>query len=87
VTHKGHGNRIWSTPLQADDTPAPAVTGNAGREINADVFNTNDRTDDIARIRAEGFEVDDDNEALPENVPVAGDPPVEVNQDGLYRGQ
>ena len=40
--------------------------------------------DDIARIRAEGFEVDDDNEALLDNVPVSGAPPVEVSQDGLY---
>jgi hypothetical protein len=87
VTHEGHGDRIWSTPLQTDGTPAPAVTDNEGQEINADVFNANDRTDDIARIRAEDFKVDDDNEALPENVPVAGTPPVEVNQDGLYRGQ
>ena len=68
--------------LQADGTPAPAFTDDEGQEINADVFNVNDRTDDIARIRAEGFEVDDDNEALPENVPVAGAPPVEVNEDG-----
>ena len=84
VTQEGHGDRIWSTPLQADGTPAPAVTDDGGREIT---INANDRTDDIARIRAEGFEVDDDNEALPENVPVAGAPPVEVNEDGLYRGQ
>ena len=84
VTHEGHGDRIWSTPLQADGAPAPAVTDDEGREINADVFNANDRMDDIARICAEGFEVDDDNEALPENVPVAGTPPVEVSQDGLY---
>ena len=83
VTHEGHGDRIWSTPLQADGTPAPATTDER-QEINADVFNANDRTDDIARIRAEGFEVDDDNKALPENVPVVGAPPVEVNQDGLY---
>jgi hypothetical protein len=38
------------------------------REINADVFNTNDCTDDIARICAEGFKVDDDSKALPENI-------------------
>jgi len=73
--------------LQADGTPAPAVTDDEGQEINVDVFNANDRMDDISRIRAEGFEVDDDNEALPENVPVTGTPPVEVNEDGLYRGQ
>ena len=36
VTHEGHGDRIWSTPLQADGTPAPAVMDDEGREINAD---------------------------------------------------
>jgi hypothetical protein len=87
VTHEGHSDCIWSTPLEADGTPAPAVTDDEGQEINSDVFNANDRMDDIARIRAEGFEVDDDNKALPENVPVAGTPPVEVSQDGLYQGQ
>ena len=84
VTHEGHGDRIWSMPLQVDGTPAPAITDNEGQEINTDVFNANDRTDDIAHIRAEGFEVNNDNKAFPENVPVAGAPPVKVNQDGLY---
>ncbi len=87
LTHEGPSDRIWSTPLQVDGTPAPAVTDNEGQEINAGVFNVNDRTDDIARICAEGFGVDDNNEALPENVPVTGAFPVEVNQDGLYQVQ
>ena len=87
VTHEGHGDRIWSTPLHADGTPALAVTDDEGQEINADVFNANDCMDDIARIHAEGFEVNDDNEALPENVPIMGAPPVKVNEDGLCRGQ
>ena len=30
VTHEGHGDRIWSTPLQADGTPAPAVMDDEG---------------------------------------------------------
>ncbi len=37
VTHEGHCDRIWSTPLQADCTPALAVVDNEGREINTDV--------------------------------------------------
>jgi hypothetical protein len=68
VMHEGHGDRIWSTPLQSDGTLAPTVMEDEDREINADVFNTNDCTDDIARICAEGFKVDDDSKALPENI-------------------
>ena len=33
VTQEGHGDRIWNTPLQADGTPAPAVTDDGRREI------------------------------------------------------
>ena len=86
-THKGHGDHIWNMPLQADGNHSPAITDDEGQEMNANVFNVNGRADDIACVRAEGFEVDDDNEALPENFPLANAPPVKVNADGLYRGQ
>ena len=83
-THKGHSDHIWNTPLQADGNPAPTVTDNEGREINANVFNVNGRADDIACIRAERFKEEDDNEALPKHFSLAHAPPVEVNADGLY---
>ena len=85
VEQEGHADRLWETPLQADGTPAAAVTDDEGVAINENIFS--DRADDIARVRAEGFEVDDDNEALPDNMPQPGAPAIEVNQDGLFRGQ
>ena len=66
VPQEGHGNNIWNMPLQPDGTPAPAVMDNEGQEINSQIFNANNCMDDIARVRAEGFEVYDDNEALPD---------------------
>ena len=85
VEQEGHADRLWEMPLQANGTPAPAIMDNEGRVINENIFS--DRADDIARVRAEGFEVDDDNEALPENMPAPGVPAIEVNQDGLFCGQ
>jgi hypothetical protein len=41
--------------------------------------------EDIARVHKEGFEVDDDNEPLPENVPADGNVP--TANEGLYKGQ
>jgi hypothetical protein len=40
-------------------------------ERPSDVNQSNVPTDDIARLRDEGFEVDDDNEPAPENIPSA----------------
>jgi hypothetical protein len=87
VTHDGHANRVWDTPLQADGTAAPAIPANEGQEINTNIFNTTNIMENITCICAEGFEVDDNNEALPENVPVPGATTVEVRADGLYQGQ
>jgi hypothetical protein len=87
VTHKGHAYRVWDTPLQADGTAAPDVPANEGQEINTNIFNTTNIVEDIARVCAESFEVDDDNEALPENVPAPVAPAVKVSADGLYKGQ
>jgi hypothetical protein len=85
VEQEGHANCFWDMPLQANGTPAAAVTNDEGQIINENIFS--DRADDINRIRAEGFEVDNDNKALPENIPQPGGPAIEVNQDGLYWGQ
>ena len=48
-------------------------------------FNANDYMDGIAHVRAEGFEVDDNNKALPKNVLVAA-PSDKVSKDGLHQG-
>jgi hypothetical protein len=54
-------------------------------EIGEDIFTAQNVAKDIARIHQEGFEVDDDNEPLPENVPTNGNVP--PANEGLYEGQ
>jgi len=60
---------------------------NPEQEINPAIFWATDNFEDIARVHTEGFEVDDDNEALPENRPALDASPIEVSVDGLLRGQ
>jgi len=87
VDAEGHPDRVWTTILQADGTEATPADPEAEQEIDPSIFNARDSLEDIARVRAEGFEVDDDNEALPENRPALDAPPIEVSDDGLLRGQ
>jgi hypothetical protein len=87
VNAEGHPDRVYTTILQGDGTEATPVEPDAEREIDPSIFNATDTLEDIARVRAEGFEVDDDNEALPENRPALDAPPIEVSADGLLRGQ
>ena len=53
VEQEGHADRLWEMPLQADGTPAPAVTDDEGRVIKKNIFSN--RADDIARVRAEAL--------------------------------
>ncbi len=87
VDAEGHPDRVYTTILQADGTEATPADPEAEREIDPSIFNARDSLEDIARVRAEGFEVDDDNEALPEKRPALDAPPIEVSADGLLRGQ
>ena len=87
VDAEGHPDRIWTTVLHEDGTEATPADPNSEREIDPAIFRATDNIEDIARVRAEGFEVDDDNEALPENRPALDAPPIEVSVDGLLRGQ
>ena len=59
----------------------------APTQTNGDaIFFAQNRAEDIACGRAEGFEVDDDNDPAPENVPGLFDVPPVVN-GGLFEGQ
>lgn len=87
VDAEGHPDRIWTTVLQADGTEATPANADPEQEIDPSILRAGDNVEDIARVRAEGFEVDDDNEALPENRPALDAPPIEVSPDGLLRGQ
>jgi hypothetical protein len=87
VDAEGHPDHLWTTVLYKDGTEAMPADPQPEREIDPAIFRATDNLEDIARIRAESFEVDDDNEALPENRPALDAPPIEVSVDGLLRGQ
>ena len=55
--------------------------------IDDDIYFAQNRAEDIARVRNEGFEVDDDNDPAPENIPAPAEAPPVVNEGGLYEGQ
>ena len=86
VHEQGHPDRLWTNWLQADGAEAPLPTNENEREIPAFIFDAENCAEDIARVRAEGFEVDDDNDPLPENIQ-GNAPAIEVAADGLYAGQ
>ena len=87
VLEQGPGHLLW------DADAAPPLPGRAnlntaneqGEEIAEFVFNAQNRAEDIALVRNMGFEVDDDNEPAPENVPAANAP--RPNGATLYEGQ
>jgi hypothetical protein len=53
--------------------------------IGEDIFQAENRAEDIAKVCGQGFEVDDDNDQAPENVPALWDEAPAVND--LYEGQ
>jgi len=66
VMAPGHVDATWThfspavhAPIEPNLPPIVAATQTIGDEI----------FEDIARVRAEGYEVDDDNDPAPENVP------------------
>ena len=97
VLEEGNAEGYWDNPRAPSEA---AAGGNAatntntdgapeqqqeGAQIDESVFNAGNRAEDIARVRNEGYEVDDDNDPAPENIPAAGS---QVNNNGgLYEGQ
>ena len=87
----GHADAIW-TQLVAPTVRAPIVPNlppiiaATQQTIGVKIFFAQNRAEDIARVRAEGFEVDDDNDPAPENVPGFIDVPPVVD-GGLFEGQ
>ena len=73
VLEQGTGE-IWGGEPEATTAAAPVVPNEANEPIADFIFNAQNRAEDIALVRAMGFEVDDDNEPAPENIPVADAP-------------
>jgi hypothetical protein len=73
VLEQGTGE-IWGGEPEATTAAAPVVPNEANEPIADFIFNAQNRAEDIALVRAMGFEVDDDSEPAPENIPVANAP-------------
>ena len=67
-------------PVPDGDPDHVAIT------IDDAIFNLRRTAKDIVMVRNQGFDVDDDNEPVPENIPTGDAPPVN-NNNGLYDGQ
>ena len=86
VEEQGPTDLLWENAATTEAPAAAAVyIDERGEDIADFVFNAQNRAEDIALVRNLGFEVDDDNEPAPENVPEAGAPP--VNGGALLEGQ
>ncbi len=70
----------------AEAPAATIATDEQGEEIADFIFNAQNRAEDIALIRDMGFEVDDNNEPAPENVPTLFGAPVPVGGGDLFEG-
>ncbi len=67
-------------------TATDPVTPNKANEPIDFVFNARNRAEDIALVRAMGFEVDDDNGPAPQNIPTPHTPLFRLG-GGLHKGQ
>ena len=87
VREEGHPNGIWGDAgirLPRGEALVEAAS-NEWAEIGDDIFTAQNVAEDIACIQGQGFEVDDDNDLAPENIPADGDVRP-INLD-LYEGQ
>ncbi|MBM4179814.1 MAG: hypothetical protein FJ211_10875, partial [Ignavibacteria bacterium] len=89
VLQEGNPGSYWGDVPNVPFELPPALQAPVdGRDDNFDddIFFARNNAEDIARVRAEGFEVDDDNDPAPENVPQLWDAP-RLTDAGLYEGQ
>ncbi len=79
VTSPGHAASVWEhfvaavpAPISPNLPPILAET----KAISDHIFFAQNRAEDIAHVGKEGFEVYDDNDTAPKNVPGPDAPPV-----------
>ncbi len=70
VKHEGNPDGFFDND-HVQETVAMDDDGNFVPEIDPQVFSATNRAEDIALVRNQGYDVDDDNEPAPENVPDA----------------
>ena len=85
VVEQGPPDQLWEHAAPAEAPAAAVYIDEQGEDIANFFFNAHNQAEDIALVRDMGFEVDDDNEPAPENVP-AVDAPF-VNGGSLMEGQ
>ena len=73
-------------PVDARDNEFDDDVDDRDDEFDDDVFFARNNAEDIARVSAEGFEIDYNNYPAPENVPQLWDAPP-VTDAHLYEGQ
>ena len=72
--------------VAAAPAPAAAAEPQQNNDIETEVLRAGNNAEDIALVRGQGLDVDDDNDPAPENVPTADG--LSTNEDdGLYPGQ
>ena len=87
MREEGYADGIWEerTIVPVQQVAAGVAETNERVEIGKNIFAAQNVAKDIARVHQEGFEVDNNNEPLPENVPANGNVP--PANEGLYEGQ
>jgi hypothetical protein len=76
VEEQGPPDQLWEDAAPAEAAAAAVYIDERGEEIADFVFNAQNWAEYIALVWNMGFEVDDDNEPAPENVPAGDAPPV-----------
>lgn len=91
VREEGHPDALWDVPTRAtrggrraNAVPVAEVVEEQV-EIGEDIFRAGNQAEDIANVWGQGFEVDDDNDPAPENIPTLWDEAPAVND--LFEGQ
>lgn len=85
VIEEGPPDLLWNESGEQAPVIEGAVSLHVPVEIDQGIFSLTGTAEDIALVRNQGFDVDDDNEPVEENIP-ATDAPVPAN-NGLYEGQ
>ena len=87
MVEQGPTDQLWehAAPAEAPTAAAAVYIDKRGEDIADFVFNAQNQAEDIALVRDMGFEVDDENEPPPENIPAVNAPP--VNGGSLLEGQ
>jgi hypothetical protein len=86
VVVEGHADSLWPDVAALQERAiAVAAVVVENEEMDPEIFDARNNAEDIARVRAEGFEVDDDNDPAPENIPAIWDETPVAND--LFEGQ